>query len=61
MDTTSPGAVDTTATPLALQAYPLVNSQPPVRAIDGHQLFELHQKFVTTPLPTKAMFPWLHG
>ncbi|OAQ35447.1 hypothetical protein K457DRAFT_27666, partial [Linnemannia elongata AG-77] len=48
-----------TAHPLA--AYPLVNSQPPVRAIDGHQLFKLHQKFVTTPLPTKAMFPWLHG
>ncbi|KAG0282236.1 tyrosine/serine/threonine protein phosphatase pps1 [Linnemannia gamsii] len=44
-----------------LVAYPLVNSLPPVRAIDGHQLFELHQKFVTTPLPTKAMFPWLHG
>ena len=39
----------------------MVNSQPPVRAINGHQLFELHQKFVTTPLPTKAMFPWLHG
>lgn len=44
-----------------LAAYPLINSLPPVRAIDGHQLFELHQKFVTTPLPTKAMFPWLHG
>ncbi|KAF9134431.1 tyrosine/serine/threonine protein phosphatase pps1 [Mortierella sp. 14UC] len=43
------------------QAYPLVNSQPQVRAINAHQLFELHQKFVTTPLPTKAMFPWLHG
>ncbi|KAF9141511.1 tyrosine/serine/threonine protein phosphatase pps1 [Linnemannia schmuckeri] len=63
MDTTT--VVDTTLQqqqqqPL-LAAYPLVNSQPPVRAIDGRQLFELHQKFVTTPLPTKAMFPWLHG
>jgi hypothetical protein len=44
-----------------LAAYPLVNSLPQVRAINGRQLFELHQKFVTTPLPTKAMFPWLHG
>ncbi|KAF9908622.1 tyrosine/serine/threonine protein phosphatase pps1 [Linnemannia zychae] len=50
-----------TPPPSLSQAYPLVNSQPPVRAIDAHQLFELHQKFVTTPLPTKAMFPWLHG
>ncbi|KAF9551040.1 tyrosine/serine/threonine protein phosphatase pps1 [Mortierella hygrophila] len=58
--TTTDSVVDTpTVQPLA--AYPLVNSQPPVRAIDGHQLFELHQKYVTTPLPTKAMFPWLHG
>ncbi|KAF9143789.1 tyrosine/serine/threonine protein phosphatase pps1 [Mortierella sp. GBA39] len=62
MDTTTTtySIVDTpTVRPLA--AYPLVNSQPLVRAIDGRQLFELHQKFVTSPLPTKAMFPWLHG
>lgn len=59
MDTTATVVDTPTVQPLA--AYPLVNSQPPVRAIDGHQLFELHQKFVTTPLPTKAMFPWLHG
>ncbi|KAF9387836.1 tyrosine/serine/threonine protein phosphatase pps1 [Mortierella sp. AD011] len=40
---------------------PLINSQPPVRVIDADQLFQLHQKFITSPLPSKAMFPWLHG
>ncbi|KAF9115072.1 tyrosine/serine/threonine protein phosphatase pps1 [Mortierella sp. AM989] len=40
---------------------PLINSQPPVRAVDADQLFRLHQKFVSTPLPSKSMFPWLHG
>ncbi|KAG0059087.1 hypothetical protein BGZ90_004633, partial [Linnemannia elongata] len=62
MDTTTiTDSVTDTPTAHPLAAYPLVNSQPPVRAIDSHQLFKLHQKFVTTPLPTKAMFPWLHG
>ncbi|KAF9928595.1 tyrosine/serine/threonine protein phosphatase pps1 [Linnemannia zychae] len=46
---------------LSLTGYSLVNSLPPVHAIDGHQLFNIHQKFVATPLPTKTMFPWLHG
>ncbi|KAG0041230.1 tyrosine/serine/threonine protein phosphatase pps1, partial [Gryganskiella cystojenkinii] len=37
------------------------SSQPPVRALDADQMFKLHQKFVTTPLPSKTLFPWLHG
>lgn len=42
-------------------SYTLINTQPPVRAINGDQLFQLHQKFISTPLPSKSMFPWLHG
>ncbi|KAF9286747.1 tyrosine/serine/threonine protein phosphatase pps1 [Mortierella alpina] len=42
-------------------SYPLINTQPPIRAINADQLFQLHQRFITTPLPSKAMFPWLHG
>lgn len=49
-----------TETPIP-SSFTLINSEPSVYAIDGVQLFRLHQKFVTTPLPSKAMFPWLHG
>ncbi|KAF9919656.1 hypothetical protein BGZ65_011926, partial [Modicella reniformis] len=42
-------------------SFTLINSEPLVYAIDAEQLFQLHQKFVSTPLPSKAMFPWLHG
>ncbi|KAF9950887.1 tyrosine/serine/threonine protein phosphatase pps1 [Mortierella alpina] len=45
----------------AVLSYPLINTQPPIRAINADQLFQLHQRFITTPLPSKAMFPWLHG
>jgi len=44
-----------------LDSLPLVSSQPPVRALDANQVFQLHQKFVTTPLPSRTLFPWLHG
>ncbi|KAF9564979.1 tyrosine/serine/threonine protein phosphatase pps1 [Mortierella alpina] len=45
----------------AVLSFPLINTQPPIRAINADQLFQLHQRFITTPLPSKAMFPWLHG
>ncbi|ORY94293.1 hypothetical protein BCR41DRAFT_365418 [Lobosporangium transversale] len=44
-----------------VSSCPLIHSQPPVHAIEADQLFSLHQKFVSTPLPSKSMFPWLHG
>ncbi|GJJ71361.1 hypothetical protein EMPS_03711 [Entomortierella parvispora] len=44
-----------------LDSLPLVSSQPPVRALDANQVFQLHQKSVTTPLPSRMLFPWLHG
>ncbi|KAG0197024.1 tyrosine/serine/threonine protein phosphatase pps1 [Mortierella sp. GBA30] len=60
----TPRSVDSdpsSSTSTSVFSYPLINSQPPVRAIVGEQLFQLHQKFITAPLPSKAMFPWLHG
>lgn len=42
-------------------SFTLINSEPPVYAIDAVQLSRLHQKFVCTPLPSRSMFPWLHG
>ncbi|KAF9980078.1 tyrosine/serine/threonine protein phosphatase pps1 [Mortierella antarctica] len=45
----------------AVLSYPLINTQPPIRAINADQLFQLHQRFIATPLPSEAMFPWLHG
>ncbi|KAF9202083.1 hypothetical protein BGZ49_007737, partial [Haplosporangium sp. Z 27] len=60
----TPSVSSSTALPfshLSSFSCPLINAQPPVRAIDADQLFQFHQKFVSTPLPSKAMFPWLHG
>ncbi|KAG0314362.1 hypothetical protein BGZ99_008191, partial [Dissophora globulifera] len=34
---------------------------PAVRAIDADALFQMHRQFVSTPLPSQSMFPWLHG
>ncbi|KAF9952357.1 tyrosine/serine/threonine protein phosphatase pps1, partial [Mortierella alpina] len=39
----------------AVLSYPLINTQPPIRAINADQLFQLHQRFITTPLPSKAI------
>ncbi|KAF8928941.1 hypothetical protein BGZ58_009271, partial [Dissophora ornata] len=47
-----------------LSTYPLINSQPAIHAIhaiDVDNLFQLHQRFVSAPLPSNSMFPWLHG
>ncbi|KAG0033758.1 tyrosine/serine/threonine protein phosphatase pps1 [Podila clonocystis] len=29
--------------------------------MSADQLHQLHQQFISTPLPSKSMFPWLHG
>ncbi|KAF9363494.1 tyrosine/serine/threonine protein phosphatase pps1 [Mortierella sp. NVP85] len=55
------GSVDPASGTAIPPSFTLINSDPQVYAIDAAQLFRLHQMFVSTPLPSKAMFPWLHG
>ncbi|KAF9578722.1 tyrosine/serine/threonine protein phosphatase pps1, partial [Lunasporangiospora selenospora] len=49
---------DGSAAPMT--SYPDI-SQPAIRTISSDQLAALHRQFVSTPLPSKDMFPWLHG
>lgn len=44
-----------------LNAFPLLSEYPPVRSMSADQLHQLHLQFISTPLPSKSMFPWLHG
>ncbi|KAF9181986.1 tyrosine/serine/threonine protein phosphatase pps1 [Haplosporangium sp. Z 767] len=60
-DPPTPAITSFSSTSVPALSYTLINTQPPVRAINGDQLFQLHQKFISTPLPSKSMFPWLHG
>lgn len=46
---------------VSLNSFPLLSAYPPVRSMSADQLHQLHQQFISTPLPLKSMFPWLHG
>ncbi|KAG0252083.1 tyrosine/serine/threonine protein phosphatase pps1, partial [Mortierella polycephala] len=60
-DPSTPAVTSFSSASVPALSYTLINTQPPVRAINGDQLFQFHQKFISTPLPSKSMFPWLHG
>lgn len=46
---------------VSLNSLPLLSTYPLVRSISADQLHQAHQQFISTPLPSKSMFPWLHG
>ncbi|CAG8448545.1 14285_t:CDS:2 [Cetraspora pellucida] len=46
--------------PIEFDAFPLVNEDPPIRALTASQYYLIHETYYTTPLPND-LFPWLHG
>ncbi|CAG8564283.1 6719_t:CDS:2, partial [Scutellospora calospora] len=46
--------------PIGFDSFPLVNEDPPIRALTISQYYLIHETYYTTPLPND-LFPWLHG
>ncbi|CAG8620606.1 13292_t:CDS:2 [Dentiscutata erythropus] len=46
--------------PIEFDAFPLVNEDPPIRALTASQYYLIHETYYSTPLPND-LFPWLHG
>ncbi|KAF9427613.1 tyrosine/serine/threonine protein phosphatase pps1, partial [Podila epigama] len=57
----SPSSSNASPSHPSVESFPLICEYPPVRSISADDLHKLHQRFVTTPLPSESMFPWLHG